>query len=171
VITDLEKTRFTATGWRWPLAVAGACRRLCTRAHRPVLAQPMLDQAGSVSGDPNMERRLRVQNILDRWATQHDPMAMPEAEADEASRRSTNPDALMELVLRFTTEAGPRTITASGVPLKVASAITQEMLRAGHYAEYSDQRPRTATALWARGQNKERAAKPRSLLKLAATRP
>jgi len=129
----------------------------------------MLGNTGSDSESPKMERLHHVQNILARWATEHDTVPMPEA--DDASHRSTNPDALMELVLRFTTDSGPRTIIASGVPLKVASAITQEMLCAGHFAEYSDQRPRSATALWARGQNKEKAAKPRSLLKLAAARP
>jgi len=48
----------------------------------------------------------------------------------------------MQMLLRFTTDAGPRTIIASGIPLKVASAIALEMNRAGHFAEYVDDSPR-----------------------------
>ena len=76
----------------------------------------------------------------------------------------------MQMLLRFTTEDGPRTIIASGVPLRVASAITLEMMRAGHFAEYTDDRPRLAMALWARGQKNKAGVKPRALLKLAAGR-
>ena len=114
-----------------------------------------------------MERLLSVQNILAGWKPQHDTQAAPEAEA--APQRSTNPDAPMELVLRFTTEFGPRTIIASGVPLKTASAITQEMMRAGHFAQYADQRPGPAMAAWARGWKNKEGVKPRTLLKLAAS--
>ena len=115
-----------------------------------------------------MERLHLVQNILTRWATQHDIEAAPQAE--KVSHRSTHPDAPMQMVLRFTTDSGPRTIIASGVPLRVASAITLEMLRAGHFAEYADDRPRLAMALWARGQKNKAGARPRALLKLAAGR-
>jgi hypothetical protein len=114
-----------------------------------------------------MERQLRVQNILTRWASHE---TKPAPQPDEAVHRSTKPDAPMQMLLRFTTEDGPRTIIASGVPLRVASAITLEMLRAGHFAEYADDRPRLAMALWARGQKNKAGAQPRALLKLAAGR-
>ena len=61
------------------------------------------------------------------------PVEMP------ASDRSTSPDARMNLLLRFETESGPRTVVAPNLPLKLASEITTAMIRSGHYAEFIDQ--------------------------------
>ena len=47
-------------------------------------------------------------------------------------------DGQVNLVLRFVTDSGPRTIIAPGVPRKVASDIAKEMEKAGHRAEYTD---------------------------------
>ena len=47
----------------------------------------------------------------------------------------------MNLLLRFVTEAGPRTVVATGIPLRIASDIAREMGRAGHFAEFVDQYP------------------------------
>lgn len=52
--------------------------------------------------------------------------------------RGAKPDGQVNLVLRFATESGPRTIIAAGVPRKVASDIVGEMEKAGHCAEYTD---------------------------------
>ena len=55
--------------------------------------------------------------------------------------RQTSPDAKMNLILRFETEQGPRSVVAPGVPLALASAIAHEMLRCGHFADYVDYLP------------------------------
>ena len=85
-----------------------------------------------------MGRLLQAGNILGRWTRKEDA----EIASYESTGRSTMPDAPMQMLLRFTTDAGPRTIIASGIPLKVASAIALEMNRAGHFAEYVDDNPR-----------------------------
>jgi hypothetical protein len=55
--------------------------------------------------------------------------------------RSTSPDARMNLLLRFETANGPRTIMAPGVSLATASEIAFVMSRAGHFAEFVDWLP------------------------------
>ena len=55
--------------------------------------------------------------------------------------RRTCPDAAMNLMLRFETERGPRTLVAPGVPLTLASEIADAMILAGHYAEMVDHTP------------------------------
>lgn len=80
---------------------------------------------------------MRFKNILageNREPALHD---LPEGFA-----RRTSPSAPTTLLLRFMTEAGPRTVITSGVPLNVASDIAREMLRAGHFAEYVDECPK-----------------------------
>ena len=61
------------------------------------------------------------------------------SEAISSSDRSTAPDAKMNLLLRFETQSGPRTVVASGVPFRTASEITKAMILSGQYAEYIDQ--------------------------------
>ena len=63
---------------------------------------------------------------------------------DGPLERSTHPDTEVTLFLRIETEAGPRTIITSGLPLSAASAIADALTEAGHYAEYVDQRPQIA---------------------------
>jgi hypothetical protein len=51
---------------------------------------------------------------------------------------STRPDARMNLLLRFETASGPRTVIAPGVPLSAASQIADAMSEAGHFAQFVD---------------------------------
>jgi hypothetical protein len=115
-----------------------------------------------------MEQLDHIQNIMPRWVALHETQASPEA-PDEFPR-STLPDAPMQMLLRFTTESGPRTVIVPGVPQHVASAIALEMARAGHFAEYVDDRPRLAKPLFSRQRKNEKPAKGRALVKLAAVR-
>jgi hypothetical protein len=55
-----------------------------------------------------------------------------------SNERSTAPDATMNLLLRFETASGPRTVIASSVPRQTAFEITDVMRSAGHYAEFID---------------------------------
>jgi hypothetical protein len=55
--------------------------------------------------------------------------------------RSTSPDARMNLLLRFETASGPRTIVAPGISLAMASEIAQAMSEAGHFADFVDHLP------------------------------
>ena len=113
-----------------------------------------------------MEHLLHIRGILARWAEQHDTAPVA-PDAGEEAARSTRPDAPMQLVLRFMTETGPRTIIASGIPLQVASEITAEMMRAGHFAQYVDERPRLKRPISAMGRKSRQSATSRSSLKLA----
>src|ERR1700722_3222271 len=61
-------------------------------------------------------------------------------------QRSTSPDSRMNLLLRFETPSGPRTIVAGGIPLKIASEITATMIRTGQFAEYVDHYPHMSVA-------------------------
>jgi hypothetical protein len=54
------------------------------------------------------------------------------------NERSTAPDATMNLLLRFETASGPRTVIASSVPRQVASEISDVMRSVGQYAEFID---------------------------------
>jgi len=44
----------------------------------------------------------------------------------------------MNLILRFETASGPRTVIACAVPRQVAAEITEVMNSAGHHAEFVD---------------------------------
>jgi hypothetical protein len=57
---------------------------------------------------------------------------------EEAVARSTAPDATMNLLLRFETPRGPRTLVAPAIPLALASEIAEVMAECGHYAEFID---------------------------------
>jgi hypothetical protein len=83
------------------------------------------------------ERIARVRRILNSWCGRQ---ARDSGPAQDLAR-STSPCAPMSLLLRFETEAGPRTIIASGIPLAHASDIAWEMEKAGHYAQFVDQLP------------------------------
>jgi hypothetical protein len=72
--------------------------------------------------------------------------------------RSTSPDAQMNLLLRFETPSGPRTIVAPGVPLSVASEIVQEMARAGHFAQFLDQLTPIRMTEWIKRRKAEKLA-------------
>jgi hypothetical protein len=52
--------------------------------------------------------------------------------------RSLHPEAPMNLLLRFETASGPRTVIACSVPRQVASEISDAMRKAGHHAEFVD---------------------------------
>ena len=51
---------------------------------------------------------------------------------------SSAPDAAMNLILRFETASGPRTVIACSVPRQVAAEIRDVMRGAGQYAEFID---------------------------------
>lgn len=72
--------------------------------------------------------------------------------------RSTAPDAPMNLLLRFETPSGPRTVVAPGVPLSVASEIVQEMARAGHFAQFLDQLAPMRMSDWIKRRKAEKIA-------------
>lgn len=55
-----------------------------------------------------------------------------------SNERSAAPDAPMNLVLRFETASGPRTVIASSVPRQIASEISDVMRSVGQYAEFID---------------------------------
>jgi hypothetical protein len=85
-----------------------------------------------------MEERIGgVRRILNSWRGRQAQISAPAQELE----RSTSPCAPMSLILRFETEAGPRTVIASGIPLAHASDIAWEMEKAGHYAQFVDQLP------------------------------
>jgi len=79
----------------------------------------------------------RGRGVFKRWRGVKSEIPVPELELD----RRTAPDARMNLVLRFATESGPRTIIASGVALSIAADIAREMEKAGHFAQFIDQLP------------------------------
>src|SRR4051812_43418647 len=81
-------------------------------------------------------RKSTIIGILHAW--RRPPLLEPVA-VEKDFRHSTSPEAQMELLLRFDTANGPRTIVASGVSLSVASEITQAMIQAGHFADFRDQ--------------------------------
>jgi hypothetical protein len=122
--------------------------------------------AGCPTLDANMERALTIKNILGHWSKQ---AASQENSTEEDCPRRTAPDAPMTLLLRIKTEAGPRTVVATGIPLMVASDVAREMLRAGHFADYIDECPRLSVADQLKRRKLERAAasKSRTVIKLA----
>lgn len=52
--------------------------------------------------------------------------------------RSTTPTAAMNLLMRFETLNGPRTVIACSVPLQTAREVAEAMIQAGHHAECVD---------------------------------
>ncbi len=83
-----------------------------------------------------MEHTLpQIARFFSRWRSEEPIQVIP----DPDYHRSTSPDARMNLLLRFDTPLGPRTIVASGIPLPLASEITATMIRGGQYAEFIDQ--------------------------------
>ena len=56
----------------------------------------------------------------------------------EGLERSNAPTAPTNLLLRFETANGPRTVIACSVSLKMAREVTDAMIKAGHYAEHID---------------------------------
>jgi hypothetical protein len=116
-----------------------------------------------------MEQQIRrVRKIVARWRGRQ---TIKNADVQDFER-STSPDARMNLLLRFSTDAGPRTIIASGIPLRIASDIAREMARAGHFAEFVDQFPVLSMADRIRRQKSEKqsATKQRKIVALSATR-
>lgn len=53
-------------------------------------------------------------------------------------QRRSSPDALMNLILRFETASGPRTVIACSVPRHVAAEIADVMRSVGQHAEFVD---------------------------------
>ncbi len=56
--------------------------------------------------------------------------------------RTTNPDAMVTLLMRFETPFGPRTIVANGLPVKDASLVADVINSGGNYAEFIQERAR-----------------------------
>ena len=84
-----------------------------------------------------MQHAVRVRGVLKRW---RNALSIDVSQELEFERR-THPQAPMKLMLRFVTDAGPRAIIASGVPLSITANIAREMEKAGHFARYTDQLP------------------------------
>ena len=61
-----------------------------------------------------------------------------ESEEFDGQERSQSPEAAMNLLLRFETSSGPRTVIACSVPRQVAAEITEVMKMAGQHAEFVD---------------------------------
>ena len=61
-----------------------------------------------------------------------------EAEAADLRPASGAPDAPMNLLLRFETNSGPRTVVACGVSRQVAAEIAEVMERCGQHARFVD---------------------------------
>jgi len=56
----------------------------------------------------------------------------------ETIERRSSPDALMNLILRFETASGPRTVIACAVPRQIAVEIADVMSSTGQHAEFVD---------------------------------
>jgi hypothetical protein len=61
-------------------------------------------------------------------------------------RRGTSPYARTNLLLRFETPNGPRTIVAPGISLAIAYEIANAMTEAGHFAELVEPGPTVSIA-------------------------
>jgi hypothetical protein len=59
-------------------------------------------------------------------------------EGDWLPERRQSPDAVMNLLLRFETASGPRTVIACSVSRQVAAEIAEVMKVAGQHAEFID---------------------------------
>jgi hypothetical protein len=81
---------------------------------------------------------VKIRGMLAGWRSEQ---IQPPPPADEDFRHSTSPEARMNLLLRFETESGPRTIVAAGIALRAASEIAHAMKCAGHFAEITDHLP------------------------------
>ena len=105
-----------------------------------------------------------ILNILESWRRGGQE---PLENVPEFWRRSV-PDAPMNLLLRFETESGPRTVVAPRIPLKLASLIANTMIETGHYAEVIDHYPPVAMAERIKQikQQKARPVRPISALSL-----
>lgn len=57
---------------------------------------------------------------------------------DFQEERSFHPDAPMNLLQRFETASGPRTVIACSVSRQVAAEIAEVMKKAGHHADFID---------------------------------
>ncbi len=80
-----------------------------------------------------MENPMKL--IYDAWPAASE--APPSAPHDELER-SAAPDAAMNLLLRFETASGPRTVIACSVSRQVAVEITQLMRTLGQDAHFID---------------------------------
>lgn len=66
------------------------------------------------------------------------PAPAPQQEELLSLERSTTPTTAMNLLLRFETTNGPRTVIACSVPLQTAREVADAMRRAGHEADFVD---------------------------------
>jgi len=74
-----------------------------------------------------------------KLVSRHHKAELPSPEDDvEVLERSNAPTAPTNLLLRFETANGPRTVIASSVSLNMAREVTEAMIKAGHYAEHID---------------------------------
>jgi hypothetical protein len=81
---------------------------------------------------------VKIRSMLAGWLSEQ---IQPRPAADGDFRHSTSPEARMNLLLRFETDSGPRTIVAAGIPLRAASEIAHAMECAGHFTEFTDYLP------------------------------
>jgi hypothetical protein len=112
------------------------------------LAQEMRETSGKHDLPPGILCHVRtsllrtslreIPNMLVGWRSEQ---IQPPPAADDDFRHSTSPEARMNLLLRFETDSGPRTIVAAGIPLRAASEIAHAMKCAGHFAELTDYLP------------------------------
>ncbi len=61
-------------------------------------------------------------------------------------QRGTSPYARTNLLLRFETPNGPRTVVAPGISLAIAHEIANAMTEAGHFAELVEPGPTISIA-------------------------
>jgi hypothetical protein len=74
-----------------------------------------------------------------KLVSRHHEEELPGPKDDvEILERSNAPTAPTNLLLRFETANGPRTVIASSVSLKMAREVIEAMIKAGHYAEHID---------------------------------
>jgi hypothetical protein len=64
--------------------------------------------------------------------------AAPQTDDEAHLPRSTSSDAPMNLLLRFETSSGPRTVIACSVPRQVAREIADVMTKCGQHADFID---------------------------------
>jgi hypothetical protein len=74
-----------------------------------------------------------------KLARAHQEEDLEQQTEDLATIERSNLQTLpVNLLLRFETANGPRTVIASSVPFKMAREVTDAMIKAGHYAQSVD---------------------------------
>jgi hypothetical protein len=124
--------------WRKPIGSFLLCawHKKCGRHQESTTCPP---ESCAMSEHPFSELPfVKFPNMLVGWRSEQ---IQPPPASDDDFRHSTSPEARMNLLLRFETDSGPRTIVAAGIPLRAASEIAHAMKCAGHFAELTDYLP------------------------------